>query len=27
MNYGLDTTVHKYLGNRKDGRPIDARKL
>ena len=27
MSFGLDATVHRYLGNRKDGHPIDARKL
>ncbi len=27
MSFSLDPTVHKYLGNRKDGHPLDARKL
>jgi prepilin-type N-terminal cleavage/methylation domain-containing protein len=27
MSYMIDPTVHKYLGNRKDGVPVDAKKL
>ena len=27
VNYSLDATVHLYLGNRHDGKPIDAKKL
>ena len=27
MSFRLDPTIHKYLGNRKDGHPIDAKKL
>ncbi len=27
MNFSMDPTVHKYLGNRKDGHPIDAKNL
>jgi prepilin-type processing-associated H-X9-DG protein len=27
MSFSLDPTIHKYLGNRKDGHPIDAKKL
>jgi prepilin-type N-terminal cleavage/methylation domain-containing protein len=27
MSYSLNPTIHKYLGNRKDGHPIDGRQL